>query len=468
MINKRGQGSALDWKPNLRKNIAIVDLMTLILTLVLILSLRFPETWRGGLTNYEIRNIFLAFLVLVSWLFFLWFNGSRDTNILGFGADEYKKLTNATLYSFTFVAFISYIFKLEISRLFVLSVFPFGLLALFIVRRILRKRLLRARNQGRYLSRVLLLHSGVSDPVEQRLALAQHAGFNIVHKILTAENFKFDVKEIVSEVKSNNCDQIMVGQSAVISAAELRKLGWALEQTNIDLIVAPAVTEIAGPRLKVSNVEGLPLLHLEQPTFSGASRVTKRILDLTLSIVGLIIISPLLLIVAVVIKLRDRGSIFYTQKRIGKNNKEFKVYKFRTMHEGSHGQRAQIMAETNKDLRLAKDPQDPRVTKPGVFLRRWSIDEIPQIINVLKGEMSLVGPRPPLAEEVNQYEKSETRRLLVKPGLTGLWQVSGRSELDWEDAVRLDLYYVENWSLTLDILIIIRTAAAVWRGEGAY
>jgi exopolysaccharide biosynthesis polyprenyl glycosylphosphotransferase len=366
------------------------------------------------------------------------------------------------------VAFVSYIFKLEISRLFVLSVFPFGLLALFIVRRILRKRLLRARNQGRYLSRVLLLHSGVSDPVEQRLALAQHAGFNIVHKIVTAENFKFDVKEIVSQVKSNNCDQIMVGQSAIISAAELRKLGWALEQTNIDLIVAPAVTEIAGPRLKVSNVEGLPLLHLEQPTFSGASRVTKRVLDLTLPIVGLITISPFLLIVAMVIKLHDRGSIFYTQKRIGQNNKEFNVYKFRTMHEGSHEQRAQIMAETNKDSRLAKDPQDPRVTKPGVFLRRWSIDEIPQILNVLKGEMSLVGPRPPLAEEVNQYEKSETRRLLVKPGLTGLWQVSGRSELDWEDAVRLDLYYVENWSLTLDILIIIRTAAAVWRGEGAY
>jgi exopolysaccharide biosynthesis polyprenyl glycosylphosphotransferase len=260
----------------------------------------------------------------------------------------------------------------------------------------------------------------------------------------------------------------MVGQSAVISATELRKLGWALEQTNIDLIVAPAVTEIAGPRLKVSNVEGLPLLHLEQPAFSGASRVTKRILDLTISIVGLIFISPFLLIVVILIKSSDRGSVLYTQKRIGQNNKEFNVYKFRTMYEGSHELRAQVMAETDKDPRLAKDPQDPRITKPGLFLRRWSIDEIPQIINVLKGEMSLVGPRPPLAEEVNKYEKSETRRLLVKPGLTGLWQVSGRSELDWEDAVRLDLYYVENWSLTLDILIIIRTAAAVWRGEGAY
>jgi exopolysaccharide biosynthesis polyprenyl glycosylphosphotransferase len=456
------------WKPKLRKNLAFFDLLTLVFSISLVLTLRFPNTWQGSLNDYELRNIVLSLLVLVSWLFFLWFNGSRDTNILGFGADEYNRLTNATLLSFTFIAFISYIFKLEISRGFVLLVFPFGLLLLFIVRRILRRRLLRARNQGRFLSRVLLLHSGVSDPVEARLAIAQHAGFNIVHKIVTAENFKFEIKDIVSNALSNNCDQIMVGQSAVISAAELRKLGWALEATNIDLIVAPAVTEIAGPRLKVSNVEGLPLLHLRQPDFSGTSRITKRLLDLILSIVGLVVISPFLIAIALAIKLYDRGSVLYFQKRIGQNNKEFTVYKFRTMYEGSHEQRAKIMAETNKDPRLAKDPQDPRVTKPGLFLRRWSIDEIPQIINVIKGEMSLVGPRPPLSEEVNQYEKSETRRLLVKPGLTGLWQVSGRSELDWEDAVRLDLYYVENWSLTLDILIIIRTAAAVWRGEGAY
>ena len=468
MTSNRGHGSTLEWKPKLRKNLAFFDLVTLTFSLAIVLTIRFPNTWQGNLSDYELRNIFLGLLVLISWLFFLWFNGSRDTNILGFGADEYKRLTNATLLSFTFIAFVSYIFKLEISRAFVLSVFPFGLLLLFIVRRVLRRRLLRARNKGRYLSRVLLLHSGTSDPVEARLALAQHAGFNIVHKIVTSENNKFDIKEIVAQALANNCDQIMVGQSAVISATELRKLGWALEETNIDLIVAPAVTEIAGPRLKVSNVEGLPLLHLEQPDFSGTSRITKRLLDLILSIFGLIVISPFLIIIALIIKFYDRGSILYSQKRIGQNNKEFRVYKFRTMFEGSHEQRAKVMAETNKDPRLAKDPQDPRVTKPGLFLRRWSIDEIPQLINVLKGEMSLVGPRPPLAEEVNQYEKSETRRLLVKPGLTGLWQVSGRSELDWEDAVRLDLYYVENWSLTLDLLIIIRTAAAVWRGEGAY
>jgi exopolysaccharide biosynthesis polyprenyl glycosylphosphotransferase len=468
LTKSRGIGSSLNWKPNLRKNISIIDFISLLFAVTLILTLRFPQTWQGELSAYEIRNIFLAILVLFSWLFFLWFNGSRDTNILGFGADEYKRLINATLFSFTSIAFISYIFKLEISRAFILLVFPFGLITLFVSRRMLRRRLLKARSEGRYLSKVLLLHSGENDPVESRLSIASHAGFDVVYKVQTLEGSKLDFKQIVAKAIDNNCDQIMVGQSAIISAAELRKLGWALEETSIDLIVAPAVTEIAGPRLKVSNVEGLPLLHLEQPVFSGVSRVTKRLLDLALSVIGLIVISPFFLIVALMIKFYDRGSIFYSQKRIGQNNKEFSVYKFRTMYEGSHEQRDKVMAETNKDPRLAKDPQDPRVTKPGLFLRRWSIDEIPQIINVLKGEMSLVGPRPPLAEEVNQYEKSEKRRLLVKPGLTGLWQVSGRSELDWEDAVRLDLYYVENWSLTLDILIIIRTAAAVWRGEGAY
>jgi len=468
LTKSRGIGSSLNWKPNLRKNISIIDFISLLFAVALILTLRFPQTWQGELSAYEIRNIFLALLVLVSWLFFLWFNGSRDTNILGFGADEYKRLINATLFSFTSIAFISYIFKLEISRAFILLVFPFGLITLFISRRMLRRRLLKARSEGRYLSKVLLLHAGENDPVESRLSIASHAGFDVVYKVQTLEGSKLDFKQIVAKAIDNNCDQIMVGQSAIISATELRKLGWALEETSIDLIVAPAVTEIAGPRLKVSNVEGLPLLHLEQPVFSGVSRVTKRLLDLVLSVIGLIVISPFLLIVALMIKFYDRGSIFYSQKRIGQNNKEFSVYKFRTMYEGSHEQRGKVMAETNKDPRLAKDPQDPRVTKPGLFLRRWSIDEIPQIINVLKGEMSLVGPRPPLAEEVSQYEKSEKRRLLVKPGLTGLWQVSGRSELDWEDAVRLDLYYVENWSLTLDILIIIRTAAAVWRGEGAY
>ena len=465
---KRGGDSSADWKPKLRRKIGSVDFIVLLFVTVVNLRIRFPQIWIDVLTNYEIKNIGIATVILFSWIIVLWFNGSRDTNILGFGADEYKRLINATLLSFTFIAFVSYIFKLEISRGFVLLIFPTGLISLFISRRILRKRLLKSRNEGRYVSRVLLLHSGEADPVEKRLLLAKHAGLNIVHKLKTQESQEFNHKQIVAEALINNCDQIMVGQSAIISASELRNLGWALEETTIDLVVAPAVTEIAGPRLKVSNVEGLPLLHLDQPVFSGSAKAAKRLLDLFLSAVGLIFISPFLIVIALIIKSHDRGTVLYSQKRVGQNNNQFNVYKFRTMYEGSHEKRDEVMAKTNKDLRLAKSPNDPRITKPGAFLRRWSIDEIPQIINVFKGEMSLVGPRPPLAVEVNMYKKSERRRLLVKPGLTGLWQVSGRSELEWEDAVRLDLYYVENWSLTLDLLIIIRTIAAVWRGEGAY
>ena len=456
------------WQTQLKIKLTIFDLISLSIAISLVFSIRFPEIWRGELNSYEARNLVIAFVVLLGWLFFLWLNGSRDVKILGFGADEYKRLINATLLSFTFIAFISYIFKLEISRAFVLVVFPFGLLTLFITRRFLRKKLLVDRKKGRYLSNVLLIHTDEIDPVETRLNLAEYAGFKIIEKIKKLDSADLDFKEVLEKAINTNCDQIMIGQTAKVSASDLRKLGWALENTDIDLVVAPAVTEIAGPRLKVSNVEGLPLLHLEQPSFSGGARFTKRFIDIFIAIIGLVVVSPILLIVALFIKTFDSGSVIYKQKRIGKNNKEFIVYKFRTMYEGSHEQREKIMAEMNKDPRLAKNPQDPRVTKPGLFLRRWSIDEIPQLINVLKGEMSLVGPRPPLAEEVNRYEKSEKRRLLVKPGLTGLWQVSGRSELDWEDAVRLDLYYVENWSLTLDLLIILRTAAAVWRGEGAY
>lgn len=468
MIDKNKIKHKFDWKFKLKFKLYLNDIIFLAFSIILVLTIRFSEIWDSNLTEYEIRNVFLGIFVLISWLFFLWLNGSRDLNILGFGADEYKRIINASLLSFTSVAFISYIFKLEISRAFVLLVFPMGLLALFVTRRIHRRKLIRERVKGKNISNVLLIYSGEEDPVEKRLKNNQHSGFKVIHRINSEKEVSLDAFSIVNQAKIHDCDFILIGQSSTMSAVEIRKLGWELEKTKISLAVAPAVIEIAGPRVKISIVEGLPLLHLDQPTFQGFSKFTKRLLDIFLSLFGLILLSPLFFTAAIVIKIFDKGSIFYRQIRIGRNDVEFTVFKFRTMYEGSHDYREQIMTNYGKDLRLAKLELDPRVTRPGKFLRRWSIDELPQLINVLKGEMSMVGPRPPLREEVNKYEISEKRRLLVKPGLTGLWQVSGRSELDWEDSVRLDLYYVENWSLTLDLLIIIRTFAAVWRGEGAY
>ena len=202
---------------------------------------------------------------------------------------------------------------------------------------------MRDRQKGLYLSKVLLLSSSENDPVELRLKLAQHAGFSIVERMIIRESKIFDEKEIVDLALRNNCDQIMIGQKANISAQDLRKLGWSLENTSINLIVAPAVTEIAGPRLQVSNVEGLPLLHLEQPTFSGLARFAKRLMDVIIAIFGLIVISPFLLIISIVIKISDKGSVIYRQKRIGQNNEEFIVYKFRSMYEGTHELREKVI-----------------------------------------------------------------------------------------------------------------------------
>jgi exopolysaccharide biosynthesis polyprenyl glycosylphosphotransferase len=463
-----GTGSTDEWKSTLVARLWITDFFSILLAVFISLIARYQIFWRDGLNNFEIFMMIYAALILTIWLLALQFTKSREITILGFGADEYRRVVSASALVFASIAIFSYVFKLEISRGFVAITLFSGLILLFISRRTLRRRLSRAREQGRYMSRVLLLQGSAQDHVESRLNASVYSGMKVVSRIKIGSTNKFNLEQISAEALKEKCDVILVSQSADVSAYELRKLGWALENSKIRLVVAPAVTEIAGPRLKVSNVEGLPLLHVEQPSFSGPARFTKRLVDIFGATAGLILLSPVFFLIAIVIKISDRGPVFYIQNRIRQANNVFGVYKFRTMVTGAHALRDDIMKQTGKDLRLAKDPNDPRITKPGKFLRRWSIDELPQLINVLKGEMSLVGPRPPLAEEVEQYESAEKRRLLVKPGLTGLWQVSGRSELDWEDAVRLDLYYVENWSLTLDFLIMLRTVAAVFRGEGAY
>lgn len=466
--SNRGTGPTSEWKMTLLTRISLVDLFAIFLAVLSGLLIRYQNFWSDGINSFELSLIYEALAIILVWLISLQYFQSREINILGFGADEYRRVLSASFGVFALLAIVSYVFKLEISRLFVALTLSLGVIFLFIGRRLLRKILSRAREQGRYFSKVLLIQGSLQDHVEARLNASIYSGMKIVSRVHIDEFGQFDSNLIAQQAEAEKCDVILVSQSANVSATDLRKLGWALENSQIRLVVAPAVTEIAGPRLKVSNVEGLPLLHVEQPTFSGPAQFTKRLVDIFGSIVGLLILAPFFLLIALFIKLSDKGPVFYIQNRVRQENKIFGVYKFRTMLVGAHELREQVMQQTGKDLRLAKDPNDPRITKPGRFLRRWSIDELPQLINVLKGEMSLVGPRPPLAEEVEQYQSSEKRRLLVKPGLTGLWQVSGRSELDWEDAVRLDLYYVENWSLTLDFLIMLRTIAAVFRGEGAY
>jgi exopolysaccharide biosynthesis polyprenyl glycosylphosphotransferase len=253
-----------------------------------------------------------------------------------------------------------------------------------------------------------------------------------------------------------------------MSGVMLRDLAWELEKTGTDLCVAPALLDVAGPRTTIRPVAGLPLLHMDHPEFTGIRRVVKAAFDRAMAGLALLLLSPLFLVIITVIRLADHGPGLFRQTRVGRDGRAFTVYKFRTMVVDAEERKSHLAALNDSDGVLFKMRRDPRVTAVGVWLRRWSLDELPQLINVLIGDMSMVGPRPALPQEAALYGDHVRRRLAVKPGITGLWQVNGRSDLSWDESVRLDLRYVENWSFVLDLQILWKTASAVLRGSGAY
>jgi exopolysaccharide biosynthesis polyprenyl glycosylphosphotransferase len=260
-------------------------------------------------------------------------------------------------------------------------------------------------------------------------------------------------------------DTVAVAGTASLGEDGLRRLAWSVERRGVDLLVAPGLTYVSVPRIVVRPVDGTPLLHVDEPTLDGPKQLLKSAFDRGAAFVALVCLGPLVVGLAFVVLMTSRGPAFFRQERIGRDGRTFRIWKLRTMVDGA----ASMSLEGNDaDGLLFKLRRDPRVTPFGRFLRRWSLDELPQLLNVLSGSMSLVGPRPPLPSEVAQYGEDVRRRLLVRPGLTGLWQVSGRSDLPWDEAVLLDLQYVENWSLALDAVILMRTVTAVARQQGAY
>ncbi|MDB6002935.1 MAG: wcaJ [Rhizobacter sp.] len=274
-----------------------------------------------------------------------------------------------------------------------------------------------------------------------------------------------DVAEVVTRFE---VDTVAVLPSQELDGPTLRLLGWQLEDTSAELLVAPAITDVVGPRVHIRPVAGLPLLHMERPELTGLRRFTKDLVDRTAAVLGLLVLAPVLLGLAGAVRVTSPGPVFFRQERIGHRGQKFTMLKFRSMVQGAHNMVEDLAADSDGNGVLFKKRDDPRVTRVGKVLRRYSLDELPQLINVARGDMSLVGPRPPLGSEVERYGLDMRRRFLVKPGLTGLWQVSGRSDLSWDDSVRTDVRYVENWSLAFDFMILCKTLGAVVRGSGAY
>ncbi|MEO9109165.1 MAG: sugar transferase [Jatrophihabitantaceae bacterium] len=437
---------------------------------------------RFGLSDPNAASSYVGSAVVLSfgWLICLQIAGAYETRRISVGAREYQRVLRGSINLAGAVAIIGYLSGVPLARPFVGIVIPAGTLLMLVSRYLGRRSVSRRRSKGQWTSAILAV--GTSDSVKH---LARTIGRNldaglvvvaacvedaeIGQELMTGVPVVSDVSRAAAMAVELGVDIVAVAGSG-LGPRRIRELGWALEGTDCSMVMAPGLTEVAGPRVHVSPVEGLPLMWVDQPQFSGLSRTIKRGLDVVGATALLIASAPIWLLGALAVAISSRGPIFFTQIRLGKDGSPFRMLKFRTMCVGAEQRRAELleMNETGDDRHLYfKVKQDPRITSVGARLRRLSLDELPQLINVLQGKMSLVGPRP-LPGDLEEHQGDFLRRLRVKPGLTGLWQISGRSDLSAEDSVRLDLYYVENWSTALDLAIIARTAWAVLRSRGAY
>ena len=472
------------WQPKIVAALNIGDFLAIAITIIVAHVVSFG--WRDanvlGRAEATLDYSATGIIIGILWFISLEITNSRNIRYLGQGNDEYRLVIKATTYFFCAVAIFSYVTTIDFARAYVLIAYPLGLALLLITRWCLRRYLVHWRNKGRALTRVMVVSDEISGAhLYDTLHGAKQSGLNPVAFYLpgfeagtTVAGYDVPVlgystnsQEILEACRAHNIHAVAVSSGHRLTPKELRSLGWDLAAGHVKLILAPAMTDIAGPRIRTQPLNGVPLIHVSTPRMEGFSALVKRTIDIVAASFGLILLSPLLFVVALIVK-SDGGPIFFLQQRVGYRGHPFHMMKFRSMVTNAEELKKELMAQNEGNGILFKMADDPRITKIGKFIRKYSIDELPQLWNVLVGDMSLVGPRPPLESEVEQYEEDAYRRLLVKPGITGLWQVSGRSDLSWEESIRLDLYYVENWSVIGDMVILFRTVRAVFAQEGAY
>jgi exopolysaccharide biosynthesis polyprenyl glycosylphosphotransferase len=433
---------------------------------------------RSALTA-ESPLLWAAIALIGAWPLLLAATGAYSERAFGTGSDEYRQVGRSGFLLLAALGLVSYAAGLDLSRGLVVVAVPALTLSTLLIRLAARCWLRALRARGLCTTRVIVVgRGGAVLELVDRVRRERFAGMDVVaacvtpgdrDRVATALGVPVGgLDEVVDLAGRLGAETIAVTSASETAAQYLRQLSWQLEGTGIELLVAPGLIEVAGPRLHIRPFEGLPLLAVEQPRFEGWRRVVKGALDRTVAGFALLLLAPLFVVIALAVRLGSPGPVLYRQERVGVNGRTFTMLKFRSMVVDADRQVEALSADNISDGLLFKMRTDPRVTPVGRWLRRLSLDELPQLLNVLGGSMSLVGPRPPLPGEVARYDTQVSRRLLVKPGLTGLWQISGRSDLPWEEAVRLDLRYVENWSMAMDLLILAKTFRAVLSRSGAY
>ncbi|MRH29151.1 exopolysaccharide biosynthesis polyprenyl glycosylphosphotransferase [Microbacterium sp. SYP-A9085] len=464
------------WRKIYSRRVAATDLLVLI-WVVYGTQIGWLGFGNPGLDGLDIVSYwaFSAFLV-ATWFCALSLADTRSDRVIGKENTEYVRVADTSLRVFGALAIAAFLMRVDIARGFLLLSLPIGIIVLLVERWLWRQWLVSKRALGQFSAHVLLVGSeGSVVQISRELNRAPDAGYRVVGACVprgqvgdlvpgTEIAIMGDLDSIENAIAATDADTVAITSTGDLPPGRIKQISWGLAAGHQHLVLAPSVTDIAGPRIHARPVAGLPLIHVETPRFSAGQRFSKRTFDILFSTVLLIVLFPVLLLVAILVKTTSRGPLIFSHERVGLKGQSFRVLKFRSMKQGADRELAALLADQGTaDSPLFKVRNDPRITQIGRILRKYSLDELPQLFNVIAGSMSLVGPRPQVAAEVALYSDAAKRRLLARPGITGLWQVSGRSSLAWDDAVRLDLYYVENWSLLSDIAILAKTLKAVVR-----
>ncbi len=477
----RAAFAARGWEVAYRRRLFLTDTAVIVVAILVAYFLRWDQFISEPVrSEVRVPYVVLSLLIGLAWSLSLVTGRTRDPRVMGSGPTEYQRVFDASWRLFAILAVLAFLLRFPEARGYLAFAFPIGLAGLLLGRYAWRQWLHRQRAHGLMRSAVLAIgHRDQAERLIRDLNGRDESGYRVVGVCVPSGTVGAGEEirgvPVLGELRHAGevatrvgADVVAVSGSDAITADVVRRLGWELEPYGVDLMLTAELADVAGPRITITPAESVSLLHVDAPRFTGPKFAVKSATDWVGAALVTLAALPVLVLVALAVRLTSRGPVLYRQERVGRNGKTFSMFKFRSMRIGADHEVAHLAEQNDGAGPLFKMRDDPRVTRVGRTLRRYSLDELPQLLNVLRGDMSLVGPRPPLPREVQKYEKKVRRRLLVKPGLTGLWQVGGRSDLSWEESVRLDVYYVENWTMFGDFLILARTARAVFSGTGAY
>ena len=474
------QPRKLGWRHRLIAALAVTDAGAIAIALLAGQLLRFQTDGMSASTpENDVAYLSLGAAIAAVWLMALSGTRSRMLRNIGTGTVEYQRVVNATFLTFGTLAVVALLVQVDIARGYLAVAFPLGLVLLLAGRIAWRYVLHSMRRVGRCTTGSIIV--GRPDDVARvvdELRRQYRVGYRAIGATFTGASHspnapevdlpRVDFAELAATSKRTRTRAVIVAGDLPGGSATIRRLGWELENSNTELILVSRLTDVAGPRIHLRPINGLPMVHVDLPQYSGFNHAVKRLFDVVVAAVALLVLSPVMAAIAVGVRLSSDGPVLFRQERVGVHGSRFAMLKFRSMVTDAETRLRELEGRSDGNGVMFKMKDDPRVTPFGRALRRFSLDELPQLWNVLVGEMSLVGPRPPLPREVERYEEDVNRRLLTKPGITGLWQVSGRSNLSWDESVKIDLYYVENWSITGDLVILLKTVRAVIGSTGAY